>query len=387
MARDKTFSNTYLSADYTDLEIHCDGAIFFAHRAATCARSKVLEAECKAGLTAEGKTIFEHQIFNADTIDCLLQYIYTDDYSLPKSNSEAASGTEAPASPEEDENDMHQLAAHVYVHAAADLYDIAPLKALTAAKFVSATKPVKENERMDFLDLVARIAKHTMPSEQNVLRTKVLQMALQQKKLLLQDRTFVELLFERNDLDDFVPLFVCGTVAGYEEAVSKMRAEYKTDMHSRKLELESVQTAREEAAHARDIALTEATTLRTDRDETRQKLSSKERELEMVRRTREQAIQDRDAARAEVTRLRTDLDGVRQRQEKDSSQLKDARSLLSSATARERRLQEMLDRRVQIFNRIRCCRHCDEEPFRYTLDEEHNARCRECNTRHYAQRT
>lgn len=335
-----------------------------------------------------------------------MQYIYTDDYTLPGSNSEAASGTEAPVSPEEDENDMHQLAAHVYVHAAADLYDIPPLEALAATKFIAAAKPVKEKDRVEFLELVARVARHTMPSEQNVLRTKVLQMALQQKKLLLQDRTFVELLFERNDLDDFVPRFICGTVAGYEEAAIRTRAKYKTSMDNRKVELERAQTASEEAVHAKEIAVAEVATLRKDRDNTRQQLGDKQRELETIRtdrddirqqlnnrqreleniRTaREQSNISRDNALAEVTTLRADRDETRRQLNNSNSQLRDVRNHLSAANTRARNAQDILDRRVQSFARIRHCRHCGDSPFEYTIDEEHNARCNECDTRHHGQ--
>ncbi|KAM3422766.1 hypothetical protein BST61_g250 [Cercospora zeina] len=363
MARGKTFSNPYLAADYADLEIHCDGATFFAHRAAACARSKVLEAESKTGLASEGKTVFEHQVFDAVTIDCLLQYIYTGGYKLPRADDQGAGDAGAPTSPRDEEGcDIHELAAHVYVHAAADLYDIAPLKALAGTKFVDAAKSVKENDRSKFLDLVARIAKHTMPSEHNVLRTKVLQMASQQKKELLQDRKFVELLFQRNDLDDFVPRFICGTVTEYEDAAVRERTEHQREVKTTKAELGSV---------------------RTDRDEIRQKLRSEQRELENSRSTCEQALRTRDVALADLSTLRMDRDNARQQLSNTESQLRDVRSQLSVANTRARGAQDLLEKRVQSFNRIRCCRHCGESPFDYSIDEDQNARCSECNTRHF----
>ncbi|KAF2216267.1 hypothetical protein CERZMDRAFT_93563 [Cercospora zeae-maydis SCOH1-5] len=364
MARGKTFSNPYLAADYADLEIHCDGATFFAHRAAACARSKVLEAESKAGLASEGKTVFEHQVFDAVTIDCLLQYIYTDGYKLPRADDQEAGEAGAPISVEGEEGcDIYELAAHVYVYAAADLYDINPLKALAATKFIDAAKPVKENDKSSFLDLVARIAKHTMPGEESVLRTKVLKMALQQKKQLLQDEAFVELLFGRKDPDDFVPRCICGAIVEYEAAAIRERTGHQSEMETSKIELGSLQA---------------------DRDEIRQKLSCEQRELKNFRSTCEQALRTRDAALAELATLRKDHDTARQQLSDNELQLSDVRSQLSAANTRVRGAQIVLDKKIQSFDRIRSCRHCGESPFDYTIDEDQNARCSACSTRHFS---
>ncbi|CAK1361789.1 hypothetical protein CB0940_02881 [Cercospora beticola] len=370
MARGKVFSNPYLSGDYGTLRYtakkQCSSHIVPLPALAP----KFLRPSARqASRCAATRTVFEHRIFDAATIDCVLQFIYTDDYVLPKGEGQEAADVEATV--EEKASDMHQLAAHVLVHAAGDLYDIAALRDLAASKFVNGAQPLKENDRSIFLDLVARVVRHTMPTEDNALRKKVLQMALQQKEQLLQDQTFVELLFERNDLDDFVPQFICGAVTEFNDALVKQHELHQTDMDKTQLEVKNAQTARDEALQAKDKALADVTRLRTDRNNGRQQLSTKQRELEDIQKAHEK----------EVTKLR---DNARQQQKDSDSKLKEARTQQSAAETRARSAQEILDKRLQGFARIPYCNKCKQSPFSYILDDVHTARCQSCNTRHNA---
>ncbi|KAL9533346.1 hypothetical protein SMMN14_03010 [Sphaerulina musiva] len=79
----KQFAMLRKNPKYSDLEIRCDGRVFKLHRAIVCTMSKTLTKECDGQFREAKSGIIDHTTFCAETLDMMLQFMYTHTYTLP----------------------------------------------------------------------------------------------------------------------------------------------------------------------------------------------------------------------------------------------------------------------------------------------------------------
>ncbi|KAI3392590.1 hypothetical protein diail_5464 [Diaporthe ilicicola] len=159
------------SGEFSDLKILCESREFAVHKAILCAQSRVIRAECKGDFEESRQNVIKIEEFNADTVQRMLEYLYSGDYSV---SSQAQSRSHSPGIEQDTDLQSHEqysqpleddqpsslvvistkdiLRWHLHANAIGDYYDIQPLCRLARAKFENE---VEENwSADDFLALL-----------------------------------------------------------------------------------------------------------------------------------------------------------------------------------------------------------------------------------------
>ncbi|GAB1740574.1 hypothetical protein NU219Hw_g5671t1 [Hortaea werneckii] len=71
------------TGENSDMTIKCEGREFKVHRLLVSAASPILKAACQNGMRESQTGVVEHKTFDAQTVERMLEFIYTRDYEVP----------------------------------------------------------------------------------------------------------------------------------------------------------------------------------------------------------------------------------------------------------------------------------------------------------------
>ncbi|KAI9672828.1 MAG: hypothetical protein M1831_000264 [Alyxoria varia] len=172
---------------YADLTFKCEGHEIPAHRVVVCARSLVLDAQCRGPWKEAQTRTIEVTIANLETLMRMLSFLYTDDYddesellkddnSISSDDSScgsstepdfAASTTEKTANVRHDPNTNVILKNNLQVFIIADYYNIPALMNLAVKRFRRNARHFFETD--GYADVVAMLYDE-VPSHAKLLR-------------------------------------------------------------------------------------------------------------------------------------------------------------------------------------------------------------------------
>ncbi|KAK5702905.1 hypothetical protein LTR97_003851 [Elasticomyces elasticus] len=146
------------SEKYSDLTIECDGRKFKVHRVVMCSASPVIAGACDNNMKEREEGVIEHNEYDADTVERMIQYVYTQTYDVDKAGpSGAAEDMVKPAFHDTTSADINDvLIAHARVFVIGDYYDLPGLKVLAVERFAEAATAVWKLE--GFIDVIKEIA-------------------------------------------------------------------------------------------------------------------------------------------------------------------------------------------------------------------------------------
>ncbi|KAF2165107.1 hypothetical protein M409DRAFT_24493 [Zasmidium cellare ATCC 36951] len=368
---------------YADLEIRCGGKSFKVHRAIVCSRSKVLDRECSGGFLEADTRIVNHAVFDVDTLERMLEFIYRGRYSIKlTSNAEDSSrGTrwcrfEPTWHIEQDEGNPNEpniyhaisfmgpfqsksfeelrledyvqdssssidvLEQHVHVYAIADYYELPDLEALALQYFQagkSSLLPICNDQLIRILEAIYS----NTPVSDECLRYEILDFCIDEKKTLLKDGWFVQAVVDNPELQDFTAEFMLGLTHRHQEDL-----EYEQKSH-----VEVVKT------------------LQDDIQRLSQQLGSAQSEV--------------TAAAEQLKPVEENLAWYKAETERLSQHLQ-----ISQATvvAAQNSIGNKIAAQLAEFDAIRFCRHCGED-FEFYIERYgggYVARCDDCTTRHFS---
>ncbi|KAI7214757.1 hypothetical protein KC333_g5831 [Hortaea werneckii] len=174
----------------SDMTIKCEGRGFKVHKVLVSAASPTLKAACQNGMRESQTGVIEHTTFDADTVERMLEYIYTRDYQLPEpaAVSVRAIGTSEPNG-ETDEVMITDTNAkcilHTRMYAIGDYYQLPMLKDRALCRVKSV-----EFEADGFAYVVKEVHELIGKHEKD-FHDAIRQLCLSQLDTLTKDKTFM----------------------------------------------------------------------------------------------------------------------------------------------------------------------------------------------------
>ncbi|KAK3719627.1 hypothetical protein LTR37_004164 [Vermiconidia calcicola] len=280
----KRVGSLLIDPKYSDLEICCDGRTYLVHRAIVCSRSEVLAKECDDGLELtkllkdSDEGIVQHTLFDALTLERLLQFIYQGDYTakatIPAAAAEEQSdgcvggAVKAPQSlPPHLRNRpavQHRhgassqrcqilatspLTAHVYVFAIAEHYGLPELEALALQKFKAARATVQELTETDFFTLAEAVFANTKDTKDE-LRKELLSIVVNDHKDWLHKESFTRALTSDTALNELSVAIVTAIFEQMKARESQIQADAASQAAANSLLLSDLDQANEGLARS-----------------------------------------------------------------------------------------------------------------------------------------
>lgn len=117
----------------SDMTIKCEGCEFKVHRLLVSAASPILKAACHNGMRESQTGVVEHKTFDADTVERMLEFIYTRDYEVPWRPTVATGAIRTPELNSDAEEVLVTSTsawwiAHTRMYAIGDYYQLPTLK-------------------------------------------------------------------------------------------------------------------------------------------------------------------------------------------------------------------------------------------------------------------
>ncbi|KAI7383559.1 hypothetical protein KC336_g18355 [Hortaea werneckii] len=117
----------------SDLTIRCDGREFRVHKLIVSAASPTLKAACQNGMLESQTGVIDHKTFDADTVEMMLEYIYTRDYEIrgvPAAIAETIRTSESDSDAEQALVVLKnaEWITHIRMYAIGDYYQLSTLK-------------------------------------------------------------------------------------------------------------------------------------------------------------------------------------------------------------------------------------------------------------------
>ncbi|KAK5122828.1 hypothetical protein LTR85_003743 [Meristemomyces frigidus] len=194
----QSIGSLLLKPKYSDLEIRCEGRTYYVHRA-------IIMKETDTGVLD-----LESTGFDALTLERMLQYLYTDDYTVTAANA-GAEGTADNAPPTDAEASSQAMVAvseptatipaiaHILVYAIAVYYELPLLKSVALAKLREVAGAIEAD---DLASVILATYGNTGP-EDEILRNEIAAMALSRMSELMASESFRTALEENADMQAF----------------------------------------------------------------------------------------------------------------------------------------------------------------------------------------
>ncbi|RMY78137.1 hypothetical protein D0863_00874 [Hortaea werneckii] len=188
----------------SDLTIKCEEREFKVHKLIVSAASPTLKAACQNGMRESQTGVIEHKTFDADTVERMLEYIYTRDYEIRGVPAVITEGIRTSESDSDAEQALVLLKnaewiTHIRMYAIGDYYQLPTVKdrALEEIQKVAAA-PL---ELRDFVYVVREayklIGKHETGFHR-IIQTVCLENVIELKR----DKMFMAALAEVADMQE-----------------------------------------------------------------------------------------------------------------------------------------------------------------------------------------
>lgn len=212
------------------MTIKCEGREFKVHRLLISAASPILKAACQNGMKESQTGVVEHNTFDADTVERMLEFIYTRDYTVPW---EMAVITEAIGSSESkhetDEVTVTGVMAHWILHtrmyAIGDYYHLPTLKDRALVGVQAAARIPWELDDLVYFVYVVKEAHELIGKHEAGFHNVIQDYCLERVPLLTKDKTFMTAMVEVPEMQEFAAILL-GRVT--EEMVNRAHESEKT---------------------------------------------------------------------------------------------------------------------------------------------------------------
>ena len=285
----KRVGSLFNDPKYADLQVRCDGKIFYVHRAIVCSVSEVLANECEVALKVSDSSrskancvlthlqgtngkLVEYQLYDASTLQSMLQWMYEGDYAVDVASSdittrngsnglhtngdkditplphlrksiERAPAVQSPVK-HNAEPPANAMEAHVLVYGISIHYGLPELQAKSLKKFQKA----KEMPDIGcFLSLVKVIYRNT-PAQHDLLRKEFLDLMLKGWSSLLTDECLARALAADSGLYQFGVDIAIATMQHLTEMTNQKQMSSETQATASKLLLTDLDQTHEALA-------------------------------------------------------------------------------------------------------------------------------------------
>ncbi|QDS70036.1 hypothetical protein FKW77_003920 [Venturia effusa] len=198
---------------HSDLQIDCmDSTAFHVHKAIVCAHSSFFEKACHCDSFQEGnESRINLTVGESGIIKLLFTFLYTFEYDDTKLTNLY---------------DGSRLTTNVMVYAAADFYDVPPLKRLAITNFNAASDLRNWNEG-DFLEALVKIYSTTHKNDRG-LRDPAIKLAIFHQMQLLDLHTvhapvFLDILSRDAEIGKDIALLTMATADKFTRMVKNRR--------------------------------------------------------------------------------------------------------------------------------------------------------------------
>jgi hypothetical protein len=222
--------------EYADLEIRCEGRSFKVHKAIICTASSVIASACRHAMQEKNTGVIEHTQYDAKSLERLISYVYTQDYTVDNSSSTEPpnkapridlidSDDDSMLKPPDPSTVNERLIGHIRVYAIADYYGIDGLKDLATSR-VEVICDREELQPRGFLDVVKEVHGSTL-NNTGGFSGWLCVMAQISSDTLIKDQAFMEELA----LADGAQGFAVELLGNLAESLKDVRTELRGTEH------------------------------------------------------------------------------------------------------------------------------------------------------------
>ena len=233
----------------SDLTIKCEGREFKVHKLIVSAASPTLKAACQNGMLESETGVIEHKTFDADTVERMLEFIYTRDYLIPRESALIARAIDTSESKHETDEVtitgvMARWILHTRMFAISDYYDLPTLKALALVRLQIAAADTFELR--DFV-YVVKEANKLIGMHKTNFHNIFQAFCLRNVAALTADKMFMAAIAEDPEMQEFAASLL-GQVALHSDA--RIAAlEDRLDNFRERSSVETMYREREREAH------------------------------------------------------------------------------------------------------------------------------------------
>ncbi|KAI7282061.1 hypothetical protein KC345_g3723 [Hortaea werneckii] len=208
----------------SDMMIKCEGREFKVHRLLISAASPILKAACQNGMRESQTGVVEHNTFDEDTVERMLEFIYTRDYTVSWEMAVLTGAIDTSESKHEADGvivmgPMAEWISHTRMYAIGDYYQLPTLKDRALMGVQKAAADILDCELRDFA-YVVKEANELIGMHETGFHRIIQDFCLKRVALLTKDKTFVTAMVEVPELQEFAAILL-GRVT--EEMVTRAR--------------------------------------------------------------------------------------------------------------------------------------------------------------------
>ncbi|RMY78596.1 hypothetical protein D0862_13340 [Hortaea werneckii] len=202
------------TGESSDLTIKCEGREFKVHKLILSAASPTLKAACQNGMRESQTGVIEHRTFDADTVERMLEFIYTRDYEVPWVPTVATGPIRTPEMDGDADEVLvfgtnAQWIAHIRMYAIGEYYQLPTLKdqALVRIRSMAADTFAFGFELRDFAHVV-REAHELIGMHETGFHLMIQDFCLARAVSLTADQTFMTAIAEVPELQEFAAILL-----------------------------------------------------------------------------------------------------------------------------------------------------------------------------------
>ncbi|KAI6813273.1 hypothetical protein KC340_g17926 [Hortaea werneckii] len=250
----------WCTGENSDMTIKCEGREFKVHRLLVSAASPILKAVCQNGMRESQTGVVEHKTFDAETVERMLEFIYTRDYEVPWIPTVATGAIRTP----ELESDADEVLvfgasawwiAHTTMYAIGDYYQLPTLKARALGRLQTATADTFELRDFAY---VVKEAHELIGMHETGFHLMIQDFCLERVAFLTVDKTFMTAIAEVPELQEFAAILlgrVTKELVTRAHESEKATATLANDLEWAKYDLENAKQSLESEQRAHQHAI------------------------------------------------------------------------------------------------------------------------------------
>ncbi|GAB1740576.1 hypothetical protein NU219Hw_g5672t1 [Hortaea werneckii] len=233
----------------SDVTIRCEGREFKVHKTVICLASPVLDRACNNGLLETHTNVIDHKEYDAETVERMIGYMYTDDYPLPSAPTIRVPNYTPRASGTTEELTIigvnARLVIHARLYAIGEYYDIPGLRDLAFRRF----KYDVQTFAIEGFIYVVREIHELVSKDEKRLRGIIRDVCFRNVDRFTNDGFFMTAIANFPDLQDFSAMLLRQVVGEREEL--------KRELERKDTEIREAKEDRDATAtHTHDVLMT-----------------------------------------------------------------------------------------------------------------------------------
>ncbi|KAI7189945.1 hypothetical protein KC352_g21824, partial [Hortaea werneckii] len=194
----------------SDLTIKCEEREFKVHKLIVSAASPTLKAACQSGMLESQTGVIEHKTFDADTVERMLEYIYTRDYEIPGLPAVITGATRTSKLHIDAEevavfSSNAEWIAHIRMYAIGDYYQLPTLK---DCALMGVQKAAADTLELRDFAYVVKEAHELIGMHETGFHRVVQDFCLEHVAFLMADKTFTAAIAEVPEMQEFATILL-----------------------------------------------------------------------------------------------------------------------------------------------------------------------------------